>query len=90
MPKTICGAALSGALAAFCLTPADAAPLLNPADFQFIESPGQYTVINNSTSWYVYAFTVENLTASDPSIIASTTVPSWGALNRMGICLCKQ
>jgi hypothetical protein len=81
MPKKICGAALSAALAAFCLTSAYAAPVLNPADFQVIESPGQYTVVNNSTDWYVYAFAVENPAASDPSIVASTTVPNWGALN---------
>ena len=77
----ICRAALSAALAAFCLTFAYAAPLLNPADFQVIESPDQYTVINNSTDWYVYAFAVENPAASDPTIVASTTVPNWGALS---------
>ena len=50
MRKSICGAALAAALAAFCLTSARAVPLLNPADFQVIESSGQYKVINQATS----------------------------------------
>lgn len=80
MPKMICGAALSAALAAFCLTSAYAAPLLNPADFQIIESPGQYKVINNSTNWYVYAFAVENPVAADSNIIATTDFHNWNGL----------
>ena len=50
MRKSICGAALAAALAAFCLTSARAVPLLNPADFQVIECSGQYKVINQATS----------------------------------------
>ena len=63
--KMLGRAAFGAVLAALCLTSAHAVPLLNQADFQIVESPGQYTVINNSTDWYVYAFAVENPAAAD-------------------------
>lgn len=81
MPKSMFGAAFGAVIAALCLTSAQAVPLLNPADFQVIEGPGQYTVINNSTDWYVYAFAVENPAAADPSIVATTDFHNWNGLS---------
>jgi hypothetical protein len=36
----------------------------NPADFQFSETPGQYTITNDSSDWYIYGFEVTNLEAA--------------------------
>jgi hypothetical protein len=58
------------------LMPARAAEvLLNPSEFVFIESDGYFTIINNSTEWYIYGFEVNDTDATNPK----TTQPGWGA-----------
>jgi hypothetical protein len=59
---------------ALSATPADAATV-NPADFQVYEAPGQYTVVNNSSDWYVYALSVSNTVAYTGS--SSVTLTGW-------------
>lgn len=61
--------------------PGHAATVPNVADFSVVESPGQYTVYNNSTSWYVYGFAVSNPSAADPSVVATTDFTNWSGLN---------
>jgi hypothetical protein len=56
-----------------------AAPAPDPADFVVIESPGRYTVYNNSTDWYVYGFAVSNPGAISGAT-ASTSFTNWGAM----------
>jgi len=46
-------AAVCGALTVFVSLSAARAVPFNPADFSVVEGPGVYTVINNSTDWYV-------------------------------------
>lgn len=50
----------------------------NPGDFLITESPGQYTVFNNSSQWYIFAFAVSNPNAALPSATATTTFSNWG------------
>ena len=62
------------------VTPARALIALpNPSDFVFIESvngsSGTYTIENNSADWYIWAFSVTNTNATDPS----TTQFHWNA-----------
>jgi hypothetical protein len=49
----------------------------NPADFAISESPGRYTVFNNSSDWYIYAFAVSNPAAGLPGASATTTFTNW-------------
>src|SRR5450830_144007 len=62
---------LIAGLACFCWNSANAVPVLvtppKPSDFSLIETPGQYTVINNSTDWYIYGFAVSNPFGSNPT-----------------------
>jgi hypothetical protein len=53
----------------------------NPADFSVVESPGQYTVTNNSPGWYIYGFTVTNPEAGGPGVSETTTQTNWSAYN---------
>jgi PEP-CTERM motif len=48
------------------------------SEFQFVETPGQYKVVNNSDDWYVYGFVVTNPLAGDP-YFARTTQTDWNA-----------
>jgi hypothetical protein len=50
----------------------------NPGDFLITESPGQYTVFNNSNDWYVFAFAVSNPNAALPTATATTSFSNWG------------
>ena len=50
---------------------------LDPSDFGVIEGPGQYTVFNNSSDWYIYEFSVTNPDASHDY----TFRPNWFADN---------
>src|SRR5690348_18415651 len=50
----------------------------NPSDFSIVETPGQYTVSNNSADWYIYAFAVTNPAAENLSATATTTFSNWG------------
>ncbi len=68
--------ALTALLAINVATPAYAIAV-NPADFSISESPGQYTVFNNSTDWYIYAFAVSNPNAANVGASASTTFTNW-------------
>jgi PEP-CTERM motif len=53
-------------------------PVPNPSEFVFVESPGEYTIINNSLDWYIWAFDVTNPAAASGSN-PSTTQPGWVA-----------
>jgi hypothetical protein len=53
----------------------------NSADFSVTESPGQYTVTNNSSIWYIYGFAVSNPDAATPGVTASTDFTNWLALS---------
>jgi hypothetical protein len=76
---------LAVGLACFCWNTANAIvvaqPNPNPADFSVVESPGQYTVTNNSTNWYIYGFTVSNPEAGAPNTFEFTTQTNWSAFN---------
>jgi hypothetical protein len=50
----------------------------NPADFRIVEIPGQYTVYNDSSDWYIWQFAVSNPNASS-SNPPSITHPFWQA-----------
>ena len=49
----------------------------NPSDFLITEVPGQYTVYNNSTDWYIYAFAVSNPNAGATNALATTGFTNW-------------
>ena len=49
----------------------------DPANFSISESPGQYTVFNNSSIWYIYGFAVSNPSAANFGASASTTFSNW-------------
>jgi len=49
----------------------------NPSDFGIIEAPGQYTVFNNSSDWYIFAFAVSNPNAQNSGATATTTFANW-------------
>lgn len=73
--KFLTGLALLAGCAGFG-SPARAVTVApNPADFQIIEAPGQYTVVNNSSNWYVLGFRVTNPDAFQSSY--STTRSGW-------------
>jgi hypothetical protein len=56
-------------------------PSANPADFNVIETPGQYEVFNNSTTWYITGFTATNPMAGAPGVSESTGEAGWAAFN---------
>ncbi len=58
------------------VTPVYAVSTVNPGDFQISESPGQYTVSNNSTSWYIWGFGVSNPGAVSGAT-ATTSFTNW-------------
>jgi PEP-CTERM motif len=60
-----------GSANASAVTPA------NPSDFSVVEIPGQYTVIDTSTDWYVYGFSATNPAAGDVPVY--TYQPNWFA-----------
>jgi hypothetical protein len=65
--------------AAFVAAPAFAITIVappNPSDFSIFEGPGQYTVNNHSTDWYIYAFAVSNPGAVPPGS-ATTGFSNW-------------
>lgn len=57
-------------------TPVFAVPLPNPADFSVTELPGIYTVTNNSSTWYIWAFGVSNPNAVG-NATATTSFSNW-------------
>jgi hypothetical protein len=68
--------AVSLGLGAFAIGPAHAlAVAIDPSDFVFIEGDGTFTIINNSTGWYIWGFGVVNIEGSHPS----TSQPNWTA-----------
>jgi hypothetical protein len=84
MRGRIASAAFAAAIGLTVCASAQAIPITptpNPADFSIIESPGQYTVINHSSIWYIYAFAVSNPDASNPDFVATTDYKTWIGLN---------
>jgi len=76
-------AAMLLAAAGVCLTMGTASALIIEPEFEIIESSGEFTLINNSTDWYIWAFNVGN---SAP-LSAGTTQPNWVAgLEAAGAC----
>ena len=55
----------------------------DPAQFSISEIPGQYTVNNASSNWYIYAFDVSNPAASLGG--DSTTQPNWLAYDSIDV-----
>ncbi len=51
----------------------------NPDDFQISESPGQYTVSNLSTAWYIWGFGVSN-PAAVSGATATSTFTNWSGV----------
>jgi hypothetical protein len=51
----------------------------DPADFSVAESPGQYTVSNNSTAWYIWGFAVSNPGAVGGAT-ATSTFTNWAGI----------
>jgi hypothetical protein len=78
------------AVAAGVATPSQAAVVANPADFQIIEVPHQYTVVNNSATWYVTGFEITNPQAGDPSVIAFSHRENWSASKCITGCFADQ
>lgn len=76
----VVGAALAGLALS---TPAMAVQPFNPGDFKVLESlsggSGKYTVVNNSTDWYIYGFQVSNPEADFAQ--AYTNRPFWNSGN---------
>src|SRR5437763_546298 len=66
-------------------SPASAEAIVpSPADFQLFETrldatTGQYTLINNSSGWYIHEFFVTNPQAGTPGVDPLTTQPNWNA-----------
>jgi hypothetical protein len=56
-------------------------PVPDPTQFQIIETPGQYTVINNSLIWYITGFDATNPLAGAPGVTESTSLLGWEAFN---------
>jgi len=72
------------ALALACSSWSSANAVTLATQFQFIEDPsGQYTVINNSTSWYIYGFAVSNDFGSSPTTTQGSPSNTWGAVTGM-------
>ena len=68
----------------FAASPAKAAIVPSLADFQLFETrldatTGQYTLINNSSGWYIHEFFVTNPQAGTPSVEPATTQSNWNA-----------
>jgi hypothetical protein len=62
---------------AFCVNTHVNAAVVTASDFQVQESPGQFTVINNSTDWYVERLIVQDAAASSGT--PTTTQSGWSA-----------
>jgi hypothetical protein len=64
---------------------ASAVPIIvpNPGDFSIIESPGQYTVVNGSSDWWISKF---QITHSPDAGSPSTDQPHWTANSCLGSC----
>jgi hypothetical protein len=77
------------ALVAGMATPGQAV-VANPADFQIIEAPHQYTVVNNSDTWYVTGFEITNPQAGDPIVLAFTSRNNWSASKCVTGCFAGQ
>lgn len=66
-------------------SPASAEAIVpSPADFQLFETrldatTGQYTLINNSSGWYIHEFFVTNPQAGTPDVDPVTTQSNWNA-----------
>ena len=66
-------------------SPASAEAIVpSPADFQLIETrldatTGQYTLINNSSGWYIHEFFVTNPQAGTSGVEPFTTQSNWDA-----------
>src|SRR5436190_13839039 len=66
-------------------SPASAEAIVpSPGDFQLFETrldatTGQYTLINNSSGWYIHEFFVTNPQAGTPGVAPFTTQPDWNA-----------
>ena len=71
-------------------TPSQAALVPNPADFQIIETPHQYTVVNNSDSWYVTGFEITNPQAGEPGVLAFSDRANWSAFTCKTGCFADQ
>jgi hypothetical protein len=80
----------AAALSALLSSPALAVVAIGPpaSDFSFTETPlgggnFEYTIDNNSTGWYIWAFAITNpLAAASSGANAATTQTNWDA----GIC----
>jgi hypothetical protein len=76
---------LALALACSCWSSANAvlavtSQVVSPTQFSFTEDPsGQYTVTNNSSSWYIYGFNVSNEFGSSPSTTQGSPSNTWFA-----------
>lgn len=57
---------------------ASGANFFDPNDFYVVESPGQYTLVNNSNDWYIFEFWVTNPFAGNGGF-AQTTQTQWSA-----------
>ena len=69
------GAVVASACISF-ITPAHSIPVgPDPTDFAIAESPGIYTIINNSADWYIISIAVSNPDAASGG--GSTTQPNW-------------
>lgn len=53
-------------------------PFFDPGDFYVIENAGEYTLVNNSDSWYIWGFEVTNPAAGHGGV-PSTTQTNWTA-----------
>jgi len=80
MKNRIATAAFAAVLGFIQFAPAHATaiPVPDPTDFSIVETPGRYTVFNNSADWYIYAFAVSNPAAENSSATATTTFSNWG------------
>jgi hypothetical protein len=84
MAKSVFKAALIAGAVAISVGAASSASANVPLkQFEFIESPGQYEVVNNSNHWYVYGFDVTNPLAGDP-YEPWTTQTNWQAFACVG------
>ena len=79
LPSCLLAGAVGLGLGAFAIGPAHALIAIDPSQFVFIEtvsgSTGTYTIINNSSDWYIWAFSVTNTDATNPQ----TTQFDWNA-----------
>jgi hypothetical protein len=86
----------AAALSALLSSPALAIVAIGPpaSDFSFTETPVgggvyEYTINNNSTGWYIWAFDITNPLAASPGANPATTQNNWfaGACTLGASCL---